>query len=68
MLVMKLNNNGTKVIKYEEIYHVLFAVIEYFVYQVMVSVAGGSYAEYVAVHMGCVMKIPKGISMVEAAG
>ncbi len=34
----------------------------------MVCVAGGSYAEYVAVYKGCVMKIPEGISMVEAAG
>ncbi len=36
--------------------------------QVMVLVAGGGYAEYVAVHMGCVMKIPEGISMIDAAG
>ncbi|UJR09891.1 hypothetical protein I4U23_014113 [Adineta vaga] len=35
---------------------------------VMVLVAGGGYAEYVAVNMGAVMKIPEGISMVEAAG
>lgn len=34
----------------------------------MVLVAGGGYAEYVAAHMGCVMRIPEGISMVEAAG
>ncbi len=36
--------------------------------QVMVLVAGGGYAEYVAVHMGTVMKIPEGISMIDAAG
>ncbi|CAF4540833.1 unnamed protein product [Rotaria sp. Silwood1] len=36
--------------------------------KVMVLVAGGGYAEYVAVHMGCVMKIPEGISMIDAAG
>jgi NADPH:quinone reductase-like Zn-dependent oxidoreductase len=36
--------------------------------QVMVLVAGGGYAEYVTVHMGSVMKIPKGISIVDAAG
>jgi len=36
--------------------------------KVMVLIAGGGYAEYVAVHMGCVMKIPEGISMVDAAG
>jgi len=36
--------------------------------QVMVLVSGGGYAEYVAVHMGCVMKIPEGISMIDAAG
>ncbi|CAF1245213.1 unnamed protein product [Rotaria sordida] len=36
--------------------------------KVMVLVAGGGYAEYVAAHMGCVMKIPEGISMVDAAG
>lgn len=34
----------------------------------MVLVAGGGYAEYVAAHMGCVMRIPEGISMVEAGG
>jgi NADPH:quinone reductase-like Zn-dependent oxidoreductase len=34
----------------------------------MVLVSGGGYAEYVAAHMGCAMKIPEGISMVEAAG
>ena len=34
----------------------------------MVLVAGGAYAEYVAVHMGCAIKIPQGISMVDAAG
>jgi hypothetical protein len=34
----------------------------------MVLVAGGGYAEYVAAHMGCVMKIPEGISMTDAAG
>jgi NADPH:quinone reductase-like Zn-dependent oxidoreductase len=34
----------------------------------MVLVAGGGYAEYVTVHMGSVMKIPKGISIVDAAG
>lgn len=34
----------------------------------MVLLAGGGYAEYVAVQIGCVMKIPEGISMVEAAG
>ncbi|CAF4562687.1 unnamed protein product, partial [Rotaria socialis] len=36
--------------------------------KVMVLVAGGSYAEYVTAHMGCVMKIPEGISMIDAAG
>lgn len=36
--------------------------------KVMVLVAGGGYAEYVAVHMGSVMKIPEGVSMVDAAG
>jgi tumor protein p53-inducible protein 3 len=36
--------------------------------KVMVLVSGGGYAEYVTVHMGCVMKIPKGISIVDAAG
>ena len=34
----------------------------------MVLVAGGGYAEYVAAQMGCVMNIPKGISMTDAAG
>ena len=41
--------------------------VDYF-RQVMVLVAGGGYAEYVAVHMGSVMKIPEGMSMVDAAG
>ncbi|CAF1435182.1 unnamed protein product [Rotaria magnacalcarata] len=36
--------------------------------KVMVLVAGGGYAEYVLAHMGCVMKIPEGISMIDAAG
>jgi len=36
--------------------------------KVMALVAGGGYAEYVTAHMGCVMKIPKGLSMIEAAG
>lgn len=36
--------------------------------KVMVLVAGGGYAEYVAVHMGCAIKIPEGFSMVQAAG
>ncbi|CAF1266633.1 unnamed protein product [Adineta steineri] len=36
--------------------------------KVMVLVSGGGYAEYVAAHMGCVMKIPEGISMIDAAG
>jgi NADPH:quinone reductase-like Zn-dependent oxidoreductase len=44
-----------------------FAMVIYFC-QVMVLVSGGGYAEYVAVHMGCVMKIPEGISMIDAAG
>ena len=48
--------------------NILCPAIEYVVYQVMVSVTGGSYAEYVAVYMGCAMKIPEGISMIEAAG
>ena len=34
----------------------------------MALVAGGGYAEYVTVHMGCAMPIPSGISMVDAAG
>ena len=34
----------------------------------MALVSGGGYAEYVAAHMGCVMKIPEGVSMIEAAG
>jgi hypothetical protein len=34
----------------------------------MVLVPGGGYAEYVAVHMGTVMKIPEGISIIDAAG
>ena len=36
--------------------------------QVMALVTGGGYAEYVAVHMGCAMTIPSGVSMVDAAG
>jgi NADPH:quinone reductase-like Zn-dependent oxidoreductase len=42
--------------------------LNFLFYQVMVLVAGGGYAEYVAVHMGTVMKIPEGISMTDAAG
>ncbi len=34
----------------------------------MVLASGGGYAEYVAVHMGSAIKIPEGISMIEAAG
>jgi NADPH:quinone reductase-like Zn-dependent oxidoreductase len=34
----------------------------------MVLAAGGGYAEYVVANMGCVMKIPEGISLIEAAG
>lgn len=34
----------------------------------MVLVAGGGYAEYVPAQMGCVMNIPKGVSMTDAAG
>ena len=34
----------------------------------MALVAGGGYAEYVAVHMGCVLHIPEGISMVDTGG
>ena len=34
----------------------------------MVLLPGGGYAEYVATHMDCVMKIPCGISMLDAAG
>lgn len=34
----------------------------------MALVGGGGYAEYVAVHMGCAMRIPEGISMIEAGG
>ena len=34
----------------------------------MALVTGGGYAEYVAVHMGCAMTIPSGVSMVDAAG
>jgi len=36
--------------------------------KVMVLVAGGGYSEYVAAHTGCVMLIPEGLSMIEAAG
>ncbi|CAF0956550.1 unnamed protein product [Didymodactylos carnosus] len=35
--------------------------------QVMTLVGGGGYAEYVTAHVGCVMHIPKGLSMIEAA-
>lgn len=34
----------------------------------MVLVSGGGYAEYVAAHMGCAMRIPEGVSMIEAGG
>ena len=34
----------------------------------MALVAGGGYAEYVTVHMGCAMHIPEGILMVDAGG
>jgi hypothetical protein len=34
----------------------------------MVLVSGGGYAEYVVAHTGCVMRIPEGISMIEAGG
>lgn len=36
--------------------------------KVMALLAGGGYAEYVAVHMNCAIKIPEGFSMVQAAG
>ncbi len=68
MLVMKPNNNGIMVIKYEYIYIRSSLRVLVFFCQVMVLVAGGGYAEYVAVHMGTVMKIPEGISMIDAAG
>ena len=34
----------------------------------MVLVTNGGYAEYVAAHMDCTMRIPEGISVVDAAG
>lgn len=34
----------------------------------MVLVTGGAYAEYVVAHVGCLMKIPQGISLIDAAG
>ncbi|CAF0869622.1 unnamed protein product [Adineta ricciae] len=36
--------------------------------KVMVLVTNGGYAEYVAAHMDCTMRIPEGISVVDAAG
>ncbi|UJR22462.1 hypothetical protein I4U23_025519 [Adineta vaga] len=36
--------------------------------KVMVLVFSGGYAEYVVAQMNCTMKIPKGISIIEAAG
>lgn len=34
----------------------------------MALVPGGGYAEYVAVHMGCALHIPEGVSMIDAGG